>query len=94
MRDDFVGVEFALRGWEYDRLAGGERGHDSPLRGAVHERRQGEDLGARVLGRPLGDLVVGAVTSPVYMFRPPNDVMKMSCWRHSTPFGIPVVPPV
>ena len=32
--------------------------------------------------------------SPVMMFRPPKDVMKMSCWRHSTPFGIPVVPPV
>ena len=34
------------------------------------------------------------VGSPVIRFRPPNDVMKMSCWRHSTPFGIPVVPPV
>ena len=32
--------------------------------------------------------------SPVMILRPPKDVMKMSCWRHSTPFGIPVVPPV
>ena len=33
---------------------------------------------------------------PVYegIVRPPKDVMKMSCWRHNTPFGIPVVPPV
>ena len=27
-------------------------------------------------------------------FRPPKDVTKMSCWRHSTPLGMPVVPPV
>ena len=26
--------------------------------------------------------------------RPPMAPMKMSCWRHSTPLGMPVVPPV
>ena len=25
---------------------------------------------------------------------PPMAFMKMSCWRHSTPLGMPVVPPV
>ena len=28
------------------------------------------------------------------MFRPPIAERKMSCWRQSTPFGMPVVPPV
>ncbi|SHW70040.1 Uncharacterised protein [Mycobacteroides abscessus subsp. abscessus] len=32
--------------------------------------------------------------SPVIALRPPNEAMKMSCWRHRTPLGIPVVPPV
>ena len=26
--------------------------------------------------------------------RPPMALMKMSCWRHKTPLGMPVVPPV
>ncbi len=26
--------------------------------------------------------------------RPPIAATKMSCWRHSTPLGMPVVPPV
>ena len=32
--------------------------------------------------------------SCVRMFRPPIADRKMSCWRQSTPFGMPVVPPV
>ena len=43
----------------------------------------------------LGELVVGrgeACSLP--QGRPPIDDRKMSCWRHSTPFGMPVVPPV
>ena len=32
---------------------------NGPLRGAVHEWREGEDLGTGILRHPLGDLVVG-----------------------------------
>ena len=31
---------------------------------------------------------------PVARFRPPMAPTKMSAWRHSTPLGMPVVPPV
>jgi hypothetical protein len=32
--------------------------------------------------------------SHVRMLRPPMHDMNTSCWRHSTPLGMPVVPPV
>ena len=54
-----VGVESTRCRGEHDRLPGGERGHHAPLCGAVHQRWQGEDLGARVLLDALGDLVIG-----------------------------------
>ena len=36
-----------------------------------------------------GDSMAWPAKSP-----PPNAPKKMSSWRHMTPFGIPVVPPV
>ena len=35
-----------------------------------------------------------AFSVPVDRSRPPIEPMKMSAWRHSTPLGMPVVPPV
>ena len=35
-----------------------------------------------------------AHSSPVPSWRPPRAAGKMSPWRHSTPLGMPVVPPV
>ena len=51
-----------------------------PLRGVVDDRRR-DRRPASVIGGPPG-------------FPPPSAPKKMSSWRHTTPFGMPVVPPV
>ncbi len=93
--DHVVGIQMVDDRREDDGLPGRERRHHAPLRRAVDQRRQDHQLGAAGPRRTLATISSSEPAgSPVMRFRPPNDVMKMSCWRHSTPFGIPVVPPV
>ena len=45
--------------------------------------------------RPLRDCAHSSGSgSPVMKSMPPPSVRQMSSWRHITPFGYPVVPPV
>jgi hypothetical protein len=57
--NDLVGIETAWCRREHHRLACGERRHHAPLCGAMHQRRESQDLRARVLRNALRDLVIG-----------------------------------
>ena len=89
---DLVGVEAAL-GVEDHAGAGEEHVAHAPLGGAVHERRHDHARAGEVLGRaPLLPISSGAVEGAAGPTT--RAAEKMSSWRHITPLGMPVVPPV
>ena len=69
----------------------------APLRGAVHQRRDHDRgrLDGRVGGRLSRQLGTRrSMRSPVTKSMPPPSAQNTSSWRHITPLGMPVVPPV
>ena len=68
----------------------------SPLARAVHERRQHErhDAGTGWRRPCRASSVSDSTLWPVMASMPCPSAMNTSSWRHTTPFGMPVVPPV
>ena len=86
--EDLRGVEAAGVVVEHDGRAQVQAGEGGPLGGGVHQRRHREPA------RPGRRATAAANDSAVVCSLPPMPDTKMSAWRHSTPLGRPVVPPV
>ena len=73
----------------------GEHAEGHPLRGAVHERRQhGSARSPRCARAWSASRLEVEYVDAGRTASPPIVGVKMSSWRHSTPLGMPVVPPV
>ena len=87
-----LGHELAVDDDPLAEVEADERGQGG---GAVHQRRSGEEGDARRRRRrparraPRGRFTGSPVGAP-----PPSPAKNRSSWRHITPLGMPVVPPV